>query len=279
MQGLGIREQITPMSKDRSSGAPKGLGKTMRAVRAISAMGAMAAMLVLAGCRQDMHNQPKFIPQRGTTFFADGRSARPQVANTVARNQMHENEYFYTGMVGGKEGDGFPVALTPEVMQRGQERYNIYCTPCHSRVGNGDGMIVQRGYRPAGDFHTDRLRNAPLGHFFNVMTNGYGAMPDYSAQLSPEDRWAVVAYIRALQLSQNAKPGDVAPGAKIEDLHKQAEDLGMPDEFADPWGMPGTAIYGTPNNQDNGIPGQNIGTAPAAAAKSAPTAQPSETKQ
>jgi len=239
------------------------LGKTMRAGRAITAMGAMAAALLLAGCRQDMQDQPKFVPQRGTTFFADGRSARPQVTNTVARNQLHENEYFYTGMVNGKEGDGFPLALTPEVMHRGQERYNIYCTPCHSRVGNGDGMIVQRGYRPAGDFHTDRLRNAPLGHFFSVMTNGYGAMPDYAAQLTPEDRWAVVAYIRALQLSQDAKPGDVAPDAKIEELHKQAADMGLPADFANPWGFPGTAIYGTPNGQDNGIPVQATGTAAA----------------
>jgi len=125
-------------------------------------------------------------------------------------------------------------------------------------------MIVQRGYRPAGDFHTDRLRSAPLGHFFYVMTNGYGAMPDYAAQLTPEDRWAVVAYIRALQLSQNAKPGDVAAGAAVQDLHKQAADLGMPADFANPWGFPGTAIYGTPNGQDNGIPGQPTATAPAA---------------
>jgi hypothetical protein len=236
----------------------------------VGAFGAMAAMLVLAGCRQDMHDQPKFIPQRGTTFFADGRSVRPQVIGTIARNQMHENEYFYTGMVAGKEGDGFPIALTPAVMQRGQERYNIYCTPCHSRVGNGDGMIVQRGYRPAGDFHTDRLRTAPLGHFFYVMSNGYGAMPDYAAQLTPEDRWAVVAYIRALQLSQDAKPGDVAAGAKVEDLHKQAADAGLPDDFANPWGFPGTAIYGTPNGQDNGIPTLTTGAAAAKPSTAAP---------
>jgi hypothetical protein len=246
----------------------------MRVMKQVSAMGAMAAALLLAGCRQDMQDQPKFVPQRGTTFFADGRSVRPQVANTVARSQMHENEYFYTGLVNGKEGDGFPMALTPEVMQRGQERYNIYCTPCHSRVGNGDGMIVQRGYRPAGDFHTDRLRNAPLGHFFNVMTNGYGAMPDYAAQLTPEDRWAVVAYIRALQLSQDARPGDVAPGAQVQDLHKQAADLGMPADFANPWGLPKTAIYGTPNGQDNGIPGQALGPAAALGGSTAPASQP-----
>ena len=241
------------------------------AAKRVGVFGAMAAMLVLAGCRQDMQDQPKFIPQRGTTFFADGRSARPQVAGTVARNQLHENEYFYTGLVNGKEGDGFPIAFTPEVMQRGQERYNIYCTPCHSRVGNGDGMIVQRGYRPAGDFHTDRLRSAPLGHFFYVMTNGYGAMPDYAAQLTPEDRWAVVAYIRALQLSQNAKPGDVAAGAKVVTLHEQAQKMfGDDTTFDQPWGFPGTAIYGTPNGQDNGIPAQPAATAPAKPSSAAP---------
>jgi mono/diheme cytochrome c family protein len=160
------------------------------------AVAAMTAALALAGCRQDMHNQPKFVPQRGTTFYADGRSVRPQVENTVGRDQLHENAYFYTGLQGGKEGDGLPIALTEATLERGQERYNIYCTPCHSRVGNGNGMIVQRGYKPAGNFHTDRLRAAPLGHFFSVMTNGYGAMPDYAAQLTPEDRWAVAAYIR-----------------------------------------------------------------------------------
>jgi hypothetical protein len=171
MQGTGNREQ--------------GIGKTMHILRQLGVISAMAATLALAGCRQDMQDQPKFYPQRGTTLFADGRSVRPQVENTVGRDQLHEDSYFYTGLQDGKEGDGLPIPLTAATMQRGQERFNIYCTPCHSRVGNGDGMIVQRGYRPAGNFHTDRLRSAPLGHFFAVMTNGYGAMPDYSAQLSP----------------------------------------------------------------------------------------------
>jgi len=237
----------------------------MSVTRKLGGVTAMAAMLALAGCRQDMHNQPKFVPQRGTTFFADGRSVRPQVENTVARNQLHADAYFYTGLQGGKEGDGLPIPLTEATMARGQERYNIYCTPCHSRVGNGVGMIVQRGYRPAGNFHTDRLRNAPLGHFFSVMTNGYGAMPDYSAQLTPEDRWAVAAYIRALQLSQNARPGDVASGQHPQDLHAIADHEGMPPGFADPWGLPSTAVYGTPNGDDNGIPGQTIATPPAGA--------------
>ena len=123
-------------------------------------------------------------------------------------------------------------------------------------------MIVQRGYRPAGNFHTDRLRSAPLGHFFSVMTNGYGAMPDYSAQLTPEDRWAVAAYVRALQLSQDAKPGDVPAGQQAQDLHAIAAKQGMLPMLADPWGLPSTAVYGTPNGDDNGIP-----TAAAPAAK------------
>ncbi|QMV18608.1 cytochrome c [Granulicella sp. 5B5] len=241
MQGTGNREQ--------------GIG-TMRVMRSISAMGVAATMLLVAGCRQDMHNQPKFIPQRGTSFFADGRSVRPQVENTVARGQLHEDTYFYTGMVNGKEGDGLPIELTAAVLERGQERYNIYCTPCHSRVGNGNGMIVQRGYKPAGNFHTDRLRQAPLGHFFSVMTNGYGAMPDYSAQITPVDRWAIAAYIRALQLSQDAKASDVPAGQHPIDLHELAKEQGLPPGFADDWGneLPATAVKGSPNGKSFVLP-------------------------
>jgi Cytochrome C oxidase, cbb3-type, subunit III len=223
----------------------------------------MLTLAVLTGCRQDMHNQPKFIPQRGSDFYTDGRSVRPQVENTVARNQLHEDAYFYTGRVAGKEGDGLPFSVTMEVLQRGQERFNIYCTPCHSRVGNGEGMIVQRGYRPAGNFHTPRLMAAPLGHFFGVMSNGYGAMPDYAAQLTPEDRWAVAAYIRVLQLSQAATQADVPAGTKVESLSDIATGEGLdPATFTADWKLPPTAAYGTPNNQDNGIP-----TAPPTQAK------------
>ena len=257
MQGTGIRDKGlgNTMQTTHNPGAPGLDFETW--VRRISVSAACVMTLVLAGCRQDMQDQPKFYPQRGTTLFADGRSVRPQVANTVGRDQLHEDSYFYTGLQDGKEGDGLPVPLTAATIQRGQERFNIYCTPCHSRVGNGDGMIVQRGYRPAGNFHTDRLRAAPLGHFFSVMTNGYGAMPDYAAQLSPADRWAVAAYIRALQLSQNATPADVPAGAHPQDLHAIAHDQGMPPGFADPWGFPATAVYGTPNGEDNGIPVQS----------------------
>ena len=157
------------------------------------------------------------FPQRGTDFFADHRGARPQVLNTVARGQLHEDSYFYTGVVQGANGyreeqNLMPFPVTMEVLKRGQERFNIYCTPCHSRVGNGLGEIVQRGYKPAANLH-DQVRLAqPLSHYFYVMTHGYGAMPDYSAQLTPEDRWAVAAYIRALQLSQAATPADVPAG-------------------------------------------------------------------
>ena len=192
----------------------------------------------ITGCRQDMQNQSKMLPQRSTTFFADGRSVRPQVAGTVARSQGNGGSYFLTGMIDGKEGDGMPFTPTLEVLKRGQERYNIYCSPCHSRVGNGLGMIVQRGYHLAGDFHTERLREVPLGHFFTVITNGYGTMPNYAAELSPVDRWAVVSYIRALQLSQNASSADVTPGAAVASLPDLAERAGLPKSFAERWKAP-----------------------------------------
>src|SRR5882757_8853246 len=226
----------------------QGAGSSVRKLKQCAALGAMAATLVLAGCRQDMQDQPKFFPQRGTEFYADGRSVRPQVENTVARNQLNENAYFYTGLIGGKEGDGMPFPATLEVLERGQERYNVYCTPCHSRVGNGIGMIVQRGYMKAGSFHSARLEKAPLGHFFHVISNGYGAMPDYSAQIVPEDRWAIVAYIRALQLSQKATQNDVPAGAHVEPLSSITEREGLPASFADEWTLPPTAVTGTPDN-------------------------------
>lgn len=173
--------------------------------------------LFLAGCRQDMHDQPKFIPLRMSDFYSDKRSARPIVEGTVARGQLKEDTYFYTGKVGTQEGDVMPFPVTADVLARGQQRYNIYCTPCHSELGDGRGMIVQRGYRPPPSYHTDRLRKAPIGHFFDVITNGFGAMPDYATQIPVADRWAIAAYIRALQLSQNAQQGDVPAGTQITD--------------------------------------------------------------
>jgi hypothetical protein len=204
----------------------------------ILAFGSAAAFLFIAGCRQDMQDEPKMIPQRGSAFFSDGRSVRPQVANTVARGQLDQDRYFYTGLLNGKEQDAMPFPVTMTVLERGQERFNVYCTPCHSRVGNGAGMIVQRGYKPAGNFHDAKRLAEPLSHFFYVMTNGYGAMPDYSAQLTPEDRWAVAAYIRALQLSQNATMSDVAAGTQVQNLKDIAKQEGLPASYAGPWPMP-----------------------------------------
>ncbi|HEY5057251.1 MAG TPA: cytochrome c [Acidobacteriaceae bacterium] len=241
------------MRGSREQGTGTNAPRARRIARVAVVTCAVSAMLVLAGCRADMQDQPRMFPQRGTGFFADGRSVRPQVENTVARGQLHEDSYFYTGLDGGKEGNTLPFAATPAVLERGQERYNVYCTPCHSRVGNGEGMIVQRGYRPAGNFHTERLMNAPLGHFFNVISNGFGAMPEYASQVAPADRWAIVAYIKALQLSQNAKVADAPSGAKVESLKDIASDEGL-EPGALSWALPQTAVYGTPNNQDNGIP-------------------------
>jgi Cytochrome C oxidase, cbb3-type, subunit III len=172
-------------------------------------------LLALGGCRLDMQDQPKFKPLAENAFYADLRSARDPIAGTVARGQLHEDSYFYTGKIGNNPGDYMPFPVSTEVMARGQERFNIYCSPCHSRVGDGNGMIVQRGYRRPPSYHIDRLRKAPLGYFFDVMTNGFGAMPDYASQISPRDRWTIVAYIRALQLSQDAAQGDVPSGQEI----------------------------------------------------------------
>jgi mono/diheme cytochrome c family protein len=194
-------------------------------------------LMTLTGCRQDMQNQPKMYPQRSTTFFADGRSVRSQVSGTVARSQGDQGSYFLTGMIDGKESDGMPFPVTIELISRGQERYNIFCSPCHSRVGNGLGMVVQRGYYLADDFHKERLRQAPLGHLFKVITEGYGSMPSYGAEVPPQDRWAITAYIRALQLSQNAKLTDVKRGEKVRSLEEVATQAGLPASFADRWGV------------------------------------------
>ncbi len=186
----------------------------MLKLRKFSGLG-LLAVLALAGCRQDMHDQPRFKPLAKSDFYADLRSERPQAEGTVARGQYHEDTYFYSGKIGSDPGDYMPFPVTEDVLARGQQRFNIYCAPCHSRVGDGNGMIVQRGYRHPPSYHIDRLRKAPIGYFFDVMTNGFGAMPDYSAQVPPRDRWCIAAYIRALQLSQNATSADVPQGQKI----------------------------------------------------------------
>ena len=207
-------------------------------MRRLLPLAGIAALSLIAGCRQDMQDQPKMIPQRGTHFFADGRSARSQVQGTVARNEVDIDDYFHTGLLNGKEQDAMPFPVNAQVMARGQERFNIYCTPCHSRVGNGDGMIVARGYKPAGNFHDAKRLAEPISHYFYVMTNGYGAMPDYAAQLAPEDRWAVAAYIRALQYSQSASAAAVPSGVKVDNLADIAVSEGYDASLAGPWVYP-----------------------------------------
>src|SRR6266704_914841 len=157
----------------------------------------LGLLLILAGCRQEMYDQSRVRPLAQSDFYSDLRTARPQVEGTVARGQLHEDTYFYTGKIGANPGDYMPaeVPVNAETLARGQERFNIYCAPCHSRLGDGNGMVYQRGFKQPPTYHQDRLRKAPLGYFFDVMTNGFGAMPDYSAQIPPQDRWCIVAYI------------------------------------------------------------------------------------
>jgi mono/diheme cytochrome c family protein len=184
---------------------------------------ALLASIVLAlaaatvGCRQDMHDQPKYIPLRATEFFADGRSARPLIEGTVARGHLDDDAGYFTAKgADGKFVAQFPFPVTKDVIERGQNRFNIYCTPCHDSLGTGNGRVVRRGFRHPPSYHIDRLRQVPAGYIYDVITNGFGAMPDYSAQIQPRDRWAIVAYIRALQLSQNASVNDVPADAKAQ---------------------------------------------------------------
>ena len=173
-----------------------------------------AAAALLTGCRQDMQDQPKFIPLRPSSFFDDGRSALPLVEGTVARGHLDADTAFYTGKTSdGKLVDTLPFPVTRAVLERGQERFNIYCAPCHGLLGYGNGMIARRGFNhpPPQSYHIDRLRQAPVGDLYDVITNGIGAMPDYAAQIEPRDRWAIVAYVRVLQLSQHATLSDVPP--------------------------------------------------------------------
>ena len=187
-----------------------------RRFRLAAALIAVAAVMLTMACRLDMHVQPRQNPLSYSDFYADHRSARPPVEGTVARGQLNADTYFYTGKIGNNPGDEMPFPVTKEVLERGRERYDIYCAPCHSRVGDGNGVVPSRGFaRKPPSYHIPRLEKAPLGYFYDVMTNGFGIMPDYAAQITAEDRWNVVAYIRALQLSQNATTADVPEGQKI----------------------------------------------------------------
>jgi mono/diheme cytochrome c family protein len=178
--------------------------------------GLVAVVALGAGCRQDMHDQPRLKAQARSEFWRDDRAGRPLVEGTIPRGHLREDEFLYTGRQYGQFVNAFPFVIDQKRMERGRDRYNIYCAPCHGATGAGNGMVVQRGYRAAGNFHQDRLRNERLGYFYDVIANGFGAMPDYAAQIGVEDRWAIVAYIRALQLSQHARLEDVPAARRAE---------------------------------------------------------------
>ena len=180
-----------------------------------NAMMWLLLLLGLGGCPPDMADQPKLEPLEASDFFADGQASRPILEGTVARGQLRIDDHFFTGKTEGKHVTTFPNPVTQKTLVRGQGRYNIFCAQCHDRVGNGQGMVVQRGFPRPPSYHIDRLRQAPVGHFYDVITNGFGRMPDHAAQIPPEDRWAIVSYVRTLQLSQHAGRDELS----ARDLH------------------------------------------------------------
>ncbi len=189
--------------------------------------GVALCLMLLTGCtltfRQWMYNQPKVKNLRGSEFFVDGRGARPLVPGTVARGELQMDELLETGMVDGQYSSEMPFPVTAELIDRGEQQYNIYCSPCHGLTGYGNGMVSRRGGTPPTNYHTDYLRNQPVGYLFSVMTNGFRNMRPYAQKLTPEDRWAIAAYVRALQLSQNADPGDIPP----EELTRLQQGMGQ----------------------------------------------------
>ncbi len=194
---------------------------------------ALLCVVAVTGCRQDMHNQPKYRPLRSSDFFSNGSSARPLVEGAIARGTLQTDAAFFTGKNGAMLVSDLPFPVTQEVIDRGQQRYNIYCSPCHDGTGSGNGLVVQRGYPKPPSFHIDRLRQIEAGYFFDVMTNGFGRMPDYRVQITPRDRWNIVAYIRALQLSQHAGTADV-PGGDPAKVAKPAPAAGHGTGAAEP---------------------------------------------
>lgn len=194
-----------------------------RVARTAKLAGVAALACLALACRQDMHDAPRLDTLEASAFFPDGSAARAPVANTVARGTLREDELLYAGKMNGQLADLFPMPVTAAVMARGRERYEVFCAPCHGRTGTGNGMIVQRGFRQPPSYHEARLREAPAGYFFDVMTNGFGAMQDYASQVPVADRWAIAAYIRALQLSHAATVADV-PADRRGDLDRPAQE-------------------------------------------------------
>ncbi len=198
------------MTTEPCAGGPLSGAARRGALRGVLLATALAMLAV--GCRQDMHDQPRYEPLEASKFFPDGMSSRQLPAGTVARGHLAADTLFATG----KDATGNPSALLPmpvtrQLLLRGHERFDIYCSPCHGRLGNGQGMVARRGFKHPPSFHEDRLRNSPVGYYFDVITHGFGVMPSYAASVPPADRWAIIAYVRALQLSQRAHLADLAP--------------------------------------------------------------------
>ena len=206
----GTRQRASGVGPIQSDGVRN------RILTAASLLACAICALLLPACQQEMADQPRYKPLSKSEFFEDNRSARPLVEGTVARGQLRADEGFYTGKVNGKLVEAFPFPTTRTLLQRGQERFNIYCSPCHDRLGTGMGMVVRRGYYQPPSYHSDRLRAAPPGYLFEIITNGFGVMPSYAEQVSPADRWAIIAYIRALQLSQHAPVASLPEAARRE---------------------------------------------------------------
>lgn len=194
-------------------------------------------LIVSTACRRDMQDQPRYKPLAQSDFFADHRAARPAIDGTVARGHLHIDVARYTGKFQGEDVDQFPIPISRADIERGRDRFNIYCTPCHGRLGDGNGMVVLRGFRQAASYYSDKLMNAPVGHFFDVMTNGFGAMPSYASRVETDDRWRIVAYIRVLQASESAKLSDV-PADLRQNLPLEAAPNGVPQGPAAPANAP-----------------------------------------
>lgn len=239
----------------------KGRRSSGVATRTPMVAGLLAMAAGLAGCHTDMWRQPKEEAYAPSDFFPDGQANRPLVPGTIPRDHLREDGAYFTGVTAGRYIDRFPIEVTRAVLARGQERYNVYCTPCHGQLGNGQGMIAHRGFtlkRPVGNYHTDRLRKMPVGHFYDVITNGYGAMYSYASRIEPQDRWAIVAYIRALQLSQNATAGDVPAEemSKLRTMKPGDENLTILNEARETTPAP----QGEGHQEPNGTEATGLGT-------------------
>ena len=179
---------------------------------------AIIVLITLPGCelRQAMYDQPRYEALEASPFFEDGLSARAPIEGTVARGQLQLDDHYYRGTVNGEIATKMPIAVTRKVLERGKQRYDIFCAPCHDRTGTGNGMIVKRGLKQPPSYHEERLREAPIGYFFDVMTNGFGSMYSYSSRIPVDDRWAIAAYVRALQYSQSASFDELPPEDKAQ---------------------------------------------------------------